>query len=208
MIFNRRNGRDRAVGTYPTEPWWMSYTGLAPREMYLRVVRLYKFAEEDRQRAERLLAEQRKQLTELSVAERRLRVELGRITEKVNTNEALKAEVRELQRMLHAERSEIRGALSRVSVYEGIVEHAPLAHMVAELGRDHDELESRIEAVLDVILTRVAFDGLSHETDEYTTLNKIAGLLQGQVPRVPDTPEELIEEGDGSSDGPPAGLPG
>jgi len=92
------------------------------------------------------------------------------------------------------ELSQVRSVLTEVPVYEGLVGPAPLAMMVSELARDHEELEARIESVLDVILTRRA-DGLDIDTPEYATLNQIAGLLQGQIERVPDTLEELTEDG-------------
>lgn len=92
------------------------------------------------------------------------------------------------------ELAQIRSVLTQLPVYEGLVGPTPLPMMVSELARDQEELEARIESVLDVILTRRS-DGLATDTTEYETLNKIAGLLQGQIPRVPDTAEELTEDG-------------
>lgn len=44
--------------------------------------------------------------------------------------------------------AQIRGAMSTVAVYEGLVDASSVVMMVADLARDHEELEARIDAAL------------------------------------------------------------
>ena len=81
---------------------------------------------------------------------------------------------------LAAEIAQIRAALDEVSTYEGLVDVSPTAMMVSELVRDHEELETRIEAVL-VMLGAYEGDPIA---------DKAVELLRGGE-RVPDTPESL-----------------
>lgn len=77
--------------------------------------------------------------------------------------------------------TQVRVAMGKVAVYEGIAEHSPLALMVDELVRDHEELEARIDAVMSYLNTKGQADSDAVE---------VARLLQGGA-RVPDTPEGL-----------------
>ena len=90
-----------------------------------------------------------------------------------------------------SEATEIRASLLRLPVYEGLVGPLPLVPMVADLAQDHSALTERIERVLDLILARRDMDLIDQSGEEYATLNKIAGLLQGQVTNAPDTVEGL-----------------
>jgi hypothetical protein len=44
--------------------------------------------------------------------------------------------------------AQIRASMATVSVYEGLVEVTPIVMMVAELAKDHEELEARIDAAI------------------------------------------------------------
>lgn len=145
------------------EPVWSAFLTLVPREVYKSAVRALENAE--------------------------ARYRAAQITATALTQ--IKDQQAELIDGLEAERTQIRASLMSLPVYEDLVGPAPLTVMVAQVARDHEELEARIESVLDVILTRVNLDGLPKDSEEFDTLNRIAGLLQGQIPRVPDTPEEL-----------------
>lgn len=79
--------------------------------------------------------------------------------------------------------AEVRGSLSEVAVYDGILEGSPTAWAVAELVRDHAELEARIEATLSEI---AHYEGKG----EWELLERPYMLLRGG-PRVPDSPEGL-----------------
>lgn len=70
--------------------------------------------------------------------------------------------------------NEIRVALGRVAAFEGIVDSSTTAMLVDELVRDHEELESRIDAAMSL---------LSGETSEVAS--EVARLLGGGT-RVPD----------------------
>ena len=75
--------------------------------------------------------------------------------------------------------AEIRGSLDQVAVYEGM-DGSPVALLVAELVRDHEELEARIDAAL----MRIA------SGPSYALGNEVAAILRGG-PRVPDDPREI-----------------
>lgn len=79
--------------------------------------------------------------------------------------------------------AEVRGSLSEVAVFDGILEFSPTALAVAELVRDHGELEARIEAALSDM---AHYEGKG----EWELLEGPYRLLRG-APRVPDTPEGL-----------------
>lgn len=151
------------------ERWWHTLLTFVPRETYLKATRALSDARgayyDERAKAdhaERIMREQRAFIAALdsTLADQRAQMVLVRV------------------------------ALSRVAEYsDGIAQSQPVPLLVDGVVRDHEELEARIEAVLDLILTRRDVDGLDIAGSEYATLNKIAGLLQGQVPRVPDTLE-------------------
>lgn len=74
-----------------------------------------------------------------------------------------------------AELAQIKSALSEVAVYEGMVGVSPVAMLVSELVRDHEELEARIDSV--VMLLKGAKEAAQ---DEPTPLvDEVARLLQG-----------------------------
>ncbi len=148
-----------------TEPWWSNLLTVVPREAYLKAARLAATRAASLHDEERISRAQREVI----------------------------ADQRALITRLQAERTEIRASLLRLPEYEGLVGPMPLVPMVAELARDHEELTSRIEGVLDLVLLRTNVDGIYQGSQEYATLNQITGLLQGQVPRVPDTPEGLSD---------------
>ena len=76
---------------------------------------------------------------------------------------------------------EIKGSLNEVAVYEGLVDSSPTAMLVAELVRDHAELEARVDAVLHYLNTD-DFDG--------EAVAEVRRLLKGGK-RIPDTPADL-----------------
>jgi hypothetical protein len=78
----------------------------------------------------------------------------------------------------------IKACLNRVSVFEGMVDYSPTALLVSGLVHDHEELESRIYAVL-ALLTPEMLE-MSHPCP----IDEIIRLLKGGS-RVPDTPEGL-----------------
>lgn len=98
------------------------------------------------------------------------------------------AELERDRRQRAAEMTQIKVALGRVPVIGDAVGASSTARLVDAVVRDNEEHETRMEAALDVILART-MDGIDPETAEYATLNRIAGLLQGQVEAVPDTIE-------------------
>lgn len=102
---------------------------------------------------------------------------------------------------LALELAQIRGCLAQVAVYEGLVDSSPLAMMVSELVRDHEELEARIDAAMHVIsgIGRQEAD-LSASGNEVSSaglllinregLIEVGRLLQGGK-RVPDDLSDL-----------------
>ncbi len=145
--------------------WWSCLLTLVPREEYLKAARLAAT------RANALHGEQA--LTK--------------------AQGVVIADQKVLISALQSERTEIRASLLRLPEYEGLVGPMPLAPMVAELARDYEELTSRIEGVLDLILTRHQVDAIDTDGEEWATLNQITGLLQGQIHRVPDTLEGITD---------------
>lgn len=90
---------------------------------------------------------------------------------------------------LAGEMAQVRAALSEVAVYEGLVDVSPVAMMVSELVRDHEELEARIDAVMSLLRPKIegGSEWVVHSLEDF---REIARLLQGGK-RVPDTPEGL-----------------
>lgn len=80
------------------------------------------------------------------------------------------------------EMNQVKIALGRVAVYEGMVEVSPTVRLVDELVRDHEELEARIDAVLSYLTTQ-------HQTRP-EIIDEVARLLKGGT-RVPDDIEEI-----------------
>lgn len=88
------------------------------------------------------------------------------------------------------ELAQIKIALNEVAVYEGIVEVSPVALLVSELVRDHEELESRIDSVISLLK---GAKEAANVTDEPTPLiDEVARLLSGGE-RVPDDPSSLSD---------------
>lgn len=87
------------------------------------------------------------------------------------------------------ELAQIRVALGRVAVYEGM-DSSPLPRMVDELVRDHEELESRIDAAL--LSLRQLVDNPPSPTDRAMRerIEEVSRLLKGGT-RIPDTPADL-----------------
>jgi hypothetical protein len=81
---------------------------------------------------------------------------------------------------LAGEMAQVRAALDEVTTYEGLVDVSSTAMMVSELVRDHEELETRIEAVL---VMCGAYEG-------DPVCDEVVRLLRGGE-RVPDTPVDL-----------------
>ena len=79
-----------------------------------------------------------------------------------------------------AEIAQIKIALEQVAVYEGLVEVSPVALLVSELVRDHEELEARIDAAFLVLR-----EALTGETGERGWAAEVSRLLSGGT-RVPD----------------------
>lgn len=155
----------------PHDRWWHVLLTFVPRETYLKATRVAADAQsaycDEKDKADYLDSLMRTQKDYIHSLEA-----------------ARQAEV--------AETVQVRVALNRVAEYaDGIAMTQPLPLLVDGLARDHEELESRIEAVLDLILVRRDINHLAHDSPEYDTLNRIAGLLQGQIDRVPNTPEGL-----------------
>lgn len=137
---------------------------VVPRERHTRTVRAL-------ETSQRMLHDEQARtahLRSLVEDERRLRL-LAQDAQRL-TNEAWHAVGQEIM--------QVRVALGRVAVYQGIVEHSPTAMLVDELVRDHEELEARIEAAL----VALGDDPAS---------KRIEGLLRG-AERVPDTVEEAL----------------
>ena len=78
----------------------------------------------------------------------------------------------------------IRIALGRVAVYDGIIENSPTALLVDDLVRDHEDLEARIDAVMSLLRYE------QESRNATTTDEEVARLLQGGT-RVPDDIEEI-----------------
>jgi hypothetical protein len=95
------------------------------------------------------------------------------------------------QDLLAREMNQIKIALGRVSVYEGMVEYSPTAMLVDDLVRDHEALEMRIDAVMFYLA------GLRDDPN-YAGIwcanikNEVVRLLRGGT-TVPSTPESLGE---------------
>jgi hypothetical protein len=88
-----------------------------------------------------------------------------------------------------AELAQIKVALDEVAVYQGMVGVSPVALLVSELVRDHEELEARIDAA--VALLKDAKDA-ANVTDEPSPLvDEVARLLVGGE-RFPDDPSQLF----------------
>lgn len=88
-----------------------------------------------------------------------------------------------------AELAQIKTALNEVAVYQGMVGVSPVALLVSELVRDHEELEARIDAA--IALLRDAKDA-ANVTDEPSPLvDEMARLLSGGE-RFPDDPSQLL----------------
>jgi len=88
--------------------------------------------------------------------------------------------------------NQIKVALGHVAVYEGIVESSPVAMLVDALVRDHEELETRIDAVVHY-LSAVNATMLRAGEQPVTALEistHVVDLLKGGV-RVPDTIEGI-----------------
>lgn len=79
--------------------------------------------------------------------------------------------------------NQIKIALGKVAVYDGLVEFSPTVLLVDELVRDHEELEARIDAVLHYLTAY-------KDTMDIEAFNEISYLLKGGT-RVPDTIEDM-----------------
>lgn len=88
-----------------------------------------------------------------------------------------------------AELFQIKIALEQVAVYEGMVDVSPVALLVSELVRDHEELEARIDAC--VALLQGAKEAAEGEPSPL--VDEVARLLQGGN-RVPDDPSQLLDD--------------
>lgn len=88
-------------------------------------------------------------------------------------------------RRLREELVQIRVALGRVSVFEGLTDVSPVALMVAQLAEDHEALETRIEAVLHYI-SAITEEAPGHPVSAET----IVAMLRGDS-LFPDNPGEL-----------------
>jgi hypothetical protein len=85
---------------------------------------------------------------------------------------------------------QIKAALNEVAVYEGLVEVSPVAYLVSELVRDHEELEARIDAV--VSLLQGAKEAANVTDEPSPLIDEVARLLQGGE-RFPDDPSSLSD---------------
>jgi hypothetical protein len=92
---------------------------------------------------------------------------------------------------LARELNQIRIALGRVAAFEGM-DASPVALMVDELVRDHEELEARIDSAL--MLIKHYRPDAAHLSNLGGVFDELARLLKGGS-RVPNTPEDL--EGNG-----------
>lgn len=109
---------------------------------------------------------------------------------------SLQAELKEVSTdrdRLAAEIVQIRSVLGEVAVYEGLVDASPTATLVAELVRDHEELEKRIDAAVAVCLDAKQYAMASDEWEH--SVMEVARLLKGGR-RTPDDPSELEPDGD------------
>lgn len=95
------------------------------------------------------------------------------------TNAVLEAELAERG----AELMQIRALMHQVTVYEGLVDASNLVMMVADLVRDHDALETRIENVLHYCADEQA--GSPENDDVVAMCLSIIDLARGGSP-VPD----------------------
>ncbi len=89
-----------------------------------------------------------------------------------------------------AEIAQIKVALNEVAVYEGLVEVSPVAMLVSELVRDHEELEARIDAA--IALLRDAKDAANVTDEPSPLIDEVARLLAGGE-RFPDDPSSLSD---------------
>lgn len=96
---------------------------------------------------------------------------------------------------LALEMAEIRGSLAQVAVYEGIVDSGPVAMLVSEVVRDHEELEARIDAAMSHMryLTSTALAEGQRPVTALEVIEEVSRLLAGGT-RVPNTIEELTGE--------------
>lgn len=86
-----------------------------------------------------------------------------------------------------AEITLIKVALGRVALYEDLVEVSPTVRLVEELVRDHEDLESRIDAVLHYISS---FQRVTYPVQAKTVMEEVTRLLRGGS-IVPDSPAGL-----------------
>jgi hypothetical protein len=85
-----------------------------------------------------------------------------------------------------AELAQIRGSMHEVTSYHGMVDSSPLAMLVADLVRDHENLESRFEAVIHML-------GSLSESQRTPLVIEVERILRlgGESSWVPDSPEGL-----------------
>lgn len=88
------------------------------------------------------------------------------------------------------EMTEVRVALGGVAVFEGLVDSSPVAIMIDQLVRDHEELEARIDAALLLCASPAGQLASLHDEGATEALQEIARLLRGGS-RIPDSPEGL-----------------
>jgi uncharacterized membrane-anchored protein YjiN (DUF445 family) len=139
--------------------------GFTSRETYLKTSRLLTQTEDrlaDEQQSNRLLRDTVRSQKEMIAALSRDDVQAV-----IQRHDALLAEI-----------TQVRVALGRAVTLQGLTETSPVATLVDLMVRDHDELESRIEAAL-VLLA-------SHR--DSIMPDDVARILRG-APRVPDTIE-------------------
>jgi len=138
--------------------WWGALPFVSRRE-YLRAVDLVTDANRRYQ----------------SLHERTMRLASERANNTLDTTAAIQ------------EINQVKVALGHVAVYEGLVESSPVAMLVDELVRDHEELESRIDAVVHHIAGAKEFWESRVPLSE---VDRILELLKGGA-RVPDTIEGI-----------------
>jgi len=143
------------------------FFSVVSREDYLKVARAL---ERDHQR---LVDEQQSnRLLRDTVASQKALIETlsrGDVQDLVRRHDALLEEV-----------TQVRVALGRAVTLQGLTETSPVALLVDAIVRDHDELESRIEAVLMLLADR----------PNAVSPRDIERILRGG-PRVPDTIEGI-----------------
>jgi C4-dicarboxylate-specific signal transduction histidine kinase len=76
-----------------------------------------------------------------------------------------------------AELAQIKVALDEVAVYQGMIDVSPVALLVSELVRDHEELEARIDAV--IMLLKGAKEEANVTDEPSPLIDEVARLLQG-----------------------------